>query len=507
MNPPEREENINILRNFNALQPNPQPDRNNPICKFFLSGNCKNGSRCKFRHSIDIQVELTPKQKVIKEIEDAYKNGTLQDIFKKMLLNENNDYERYYFELHMKFRGWSVLKLHKKSITKEIIDTFKLKNYKLNNEITLTYGFIPLLFNLIINGFTWNTFQGVKDVHEENLINECLDEVIKQLQKRYSNDEYDEIVIDACSYVDPESQENMVMIATHYLCDRVVDHIKDAFKNIKRKQLKELTNDNPDYIRIVSEDFTNFINDETNEQNQNAFDLYNQRSINSQDAYDKYATKRDKAIRRGGESSKVIEEENKRYEYAIMRYNEKIRMFYTSIFNENIVRNKIIKTKLNLDDKHDKEFNHELSTFVGFNTKYGIRCDTDVLSFILYRFKDEYASKADLYMKMLFEKIPNKIINSRVVYDTFTKHKINIVDYLWTAMLNSISFETPLTFSSDLLNEFLKEKGGLGESYICQYLEKLSAVTSTLSPEQKAAIFEQITNSILDDNIKSRIYL
>jgi hypothetical protein len=113
------------------------------------------------------------------------------------MLTNKDDYLKYYNEIHMKFRGYSVMKLKKQSIVdiflghenkqKHTFDEsiFKYRNLKLDVDMLLPYGFIPFLFHFFIMGFAWNTFQGAKDMAEEGTINECYDEFVAQLQKRY----------------------------------------------------------------------------------------------------------------------------------------------------------------------------------------------------------------------------------------------------------------------------------------------------------------------------------
>jgi hypothetical protein len=236
-------------RNFNVLA-----GRQNQICSFFLRGICSNGKACKFRHTQNVDVEISPQQQIINEIDIAVNRRNLSQIFQKMLLNKNNEYKKYYNEIHMKFRGYSVMKLRRQSVVDMFLghedkrnhtfdqSIFKYRNLKLDDTI-LPYGFIPFLFHFFIMGFAWNTFQGAKDIQEQSDIDECYIEFTAQLQKRYTNTEYDDIVRDACEFVDPDTKENMIMVSSHYLCDRVVVDIKEVFKNIKRRQytLEELS--------------------------------------------------------------------------------------------------------------------------------------------------------------------------------------------------------------------------------------------------------------------------
>ena len=124
-------------RNFNGLQ---EPKK---MCVFFLKGQCTRGSSCKFSHNIrdsmtnlETTQPLTQKQITINEIEDAIRFGNLNEIFRKMLTTEE-DYIKYYFELHMKFRGIAVMNL------KGECRGYKVSQYYRNDEMnTITIQII-----------------------------------------------------------------------------------------------------------------------------------------------------------------------------------------------------------------------------------------------------------------------------------------------------------------------------------------------------------------------------
>ena len=71
---------------------------NKTKCKFFNTPTgCKNKDKCPFSHEIDNwreSVELTPDEKIKKEVADAIMKGTLNDVFYKMVTN-SDDYEKY----------------------------------------------------------------------------------------------------------------------------------------------------------------------------------------------------------------------------------------------------------------------------------------------------------------------------------------------------------------------------------------------------------------------------
>jgi hypothetical protein len=475
------EQNQNTERDFIALS-----GRQNQICKFFLLGTCKKGKACTFSHVQNKEVVLNPLQQIINEIEISVARRQLSNIFAKMLTNKD-DYIKYYNEIHMKFRGYSVMKLKKQSIVDTFLghenkqkhtfdeSIFKYRNLKLDTDITLSYGFIPFLFHFFIMGFAWNTFQGAKDMTEEGTINECYDEFVAQLQKRYSDKEYDNIVREACEFVDPVSKENMIMVASHYLCDRVVVDIKDVFKKIKRRNytVEELSEERleigeDNFNKFINEEFTAFINDEYNALKENAFHLFSKRKDNPEIAYQKYQEKKDKSIFRARGDVKIIADANQRYDYNISQYRRKVNIFYNSIFNDNISRKKLILADINWD----AIFLSKLSMFIGAKNKFGTRCNPDVLSELLRILSDELSTKKDTYIKMIIKIIPNDLMNASQIIKVF-KDK-NVIDYLWNDLLASITAETLNTFCPELLKEFLNESSrGLQEAYTSQYAMKI----------------------------------
>jgi hypothetical protein len=495
------EQEKNLTRDFNALS-----DRTNTICRFFLSGNCKN-KNCKFSHSISTNIELTPKQIIISNIEIAINRGRLGDIFEKMLLNEDDAYNKYYFEIHMKFRGYAVMKLKKQSVVKTFIDGFQLRDLNIG-DIKLNYGYIPFFLHFFIMGFAWNTFQGAKDSEEDGYINECFEEFVVQLQKRYNDDEYDDIIKEACQFVDPETNENMIMIASHYLCDRVVSHIKDTFKNIKRREFtkdqlstmrSEMGEEN--FNRFICNNFTDFINDETNNLDENAFDLFNKRKLDSESAYQKYNEKYQKSIARARGNQKLIDDATKKYDWNMKQYLCKVTIFYNSIFNENIQRKKLIMSNIN----YDNIFLSRFENFVGAANKFGTRCNPDVLTELIHILNNELIKKKDMYMKMIIEKIPSNLMNPDHIIKVFKEKKV--IDYLWNYILNTITIENPGTFCIELLNAFFKEPSGLQEAYVSVYLEKITELGSNMSSSEKEQFIENIMKSMISKNIKDMIIL
>jgi hypothetical protein len=69
--------------------------------------------------------------------------------------------------------------------------------------------------------------------------------------------------------------------------------------------------------------------------------------------------------------------------------------------------------------------------------------------------------------------IPKNLMNASPILNKFKEG--NIIDYLWNALLDSITSTTPETFCPPLLKQFLEEPSkGLQEAYASQYAEKIS---------------------------------
>jgi len=494
----DSEKNQNSFRAFTGIV---IPTKNSKLCKFFLDSKCTKGDSCPFSHNIrgfsTDTSKLSSKDLIIKEIDDAIKYGRLDDIFSRMLTDEK-EYEKYYNELHMKFRGISVMKLKNKSIIKEIINRVSIRDVKLNNT-NLEFGYMPILFHFIVKGFAWNTFQGARDNVEYCKINECFDELVSQLQKtkvkegnipKYSDEEYDKMVIQSCSYVDSEDEENMIHTASHYLCDLVIINIKESFKNNKKMELiKENGEDNirtmriklgeENFNKLLSTSFEELLN-ETTLTNKKAIDLYNIRKNNKLDVIEKYKEKCEKAIKRARGNQEAISEAKDRLVYNLMQFDRKLDIFYKYIFNNEIKFKKLIVK--NMDD--DKIFYNCLNNFLGLSNKFGTRCDENKLQDMLYLINTVLKEKKDEYLKLILEKIPDKLMNPLQIIQTFKK--FNHIDSLWSFLLKSVSNKTAETCCVELLKQFFKEENrGLREGYIGEYLKKLSDIEISITTENK----------------------
>lgn len=522
MSSPDRnnDQNINIYRENRFSSLHESKEKKPILCRFFIKNMCSKGDKCEYSHNLrDTMVppvEMTEDESLSHEVTRAIETGNLNSVFEKML-GSPEDYKKYYSKVNMRFRGVAVMKLKKQSIINKVVDTISLRNVKINGEI-LKYGYMPILFHFIMNGFAWNTFQGATNDAEYIELCSCFSDLVEQLQKvkvkdhqipKYNDQEYDGMLIEACEYVDPSSYENSIHVSSHYLCDIIVVHIKETFRSSKHRKLLKLHGEyglvklkesmtEDQYKNLLYEDF-NIILNETDQHNKKAYDVFLERKENKEEAIKKYKEKCDKVIRCTKLKS-MADEARQRLAYNLEQLDKKINLFYNDIFNTQLVRKKYVIIDINYEAK----FNDLLSKLHGFKTRFGTRCEINALNPLLHLVNTEFKSKRDEYVKRIIDNIPLELMNPKDVIQTFTD--MNNIDYLWTSLLTTISIDKPTSASLDLLSQFFKEQHiGLRESYICQYLEKLSKLAETLSTEQKDVFVEIIMKSLLSDNIKKLI--
>jgi hypothetical protein len=511
------EQNINNSR-FISLRTS--KETNNTICKFFIKGTCTKGNSCKFSHNLRdtmTKSEDLSESSIGQEVTDAIDRGNLNSIFEKMLSDENY-YKMYYPKVYMRFRGVAVLKLKKQSIVRNIIDTVKLRNVQINGE-TLKYGYMPILYHFIMTGFAWNTFQGAESDSDYIELISCFDDVVEQLQKvkvkdyqisKYNDEEYDEMLIEACQYANPLTYDNIIHIAAHYLCDNVIQHIKETYKLHTIRKLRKESGENAiiklresmtenEYNEFINKEFSNILN-ETNVNNQKPYDLFVERNKNKDESLEKFKSKYDKAIYRAGSNKELIADATQKYEYNVKNFDKKVSIFHSQIFSTCIQRKKLFSADINYDAK----FNEWLAKLHGFTNKYGTRIEIIELSNLLNLINTNLKHKKDECIKLIINSLPCNIMNPKDVIQKFKD--MNTIDYLWNAILNSITFNKSEPFSVDILNAFFKEEQmGLRESYVCQYLERLSNISETLSSEEKKVFIQNITSSMVSKDVKSLI--
>jgi len=493
-----------MSRNFSIL-------KEESLCRFFLMGNCKHGSQCKFSHQNKKPYELSEKEKVINEIEEAFTRGTLDNIFQKMLSNPD-EYKKYYFEIHMKFRGWALMKLKYKSITQELLNHISMRNVKIPDvEEPLKYGYMPIVMHFIMNGFSWYLFKNASNNEEALKIQECFNEIIDQLIKpeKYNIDEYAKMIIESSQYCDPDTYQNSIHNATYYLCDIVIEHIKEQYIYCRKQELVSEHNKEINDIKIMlgDETFKEQLNTHYNEllvektiENNTAFQIFNMRKDTKLQIVDDFKEKCDKAISKARKNQDLIAYAVKRYEYNISNLEKKFNIFFTQIFDTEIKRIRIQQNPIN----YEELFNKSLDKLRGLSNRYGTNCNIDTLKNLIHLANTDLKHKKEELMQKIINKIPSPLMNSSYVINTF--NDLKNIDYLWNGLMNSISIENPATFSIDLLNHFFNDKNkGVAESYIGQYLHKLSNMTQTLSSEQKEIIIKKL--DVLTSNVKENIFL
>ena len=111
-------------------------------------------------------------------------------------------------------------------------------------------------------------------------------------------------------------------------------------------------------------------------------------------------------------------------------------------------------------------------------------CDENKLQDMLYLINTLLKEKKDEYLKLILEKIPEKLMNPQQIIQTFKK--FNHVDSLWSYLLKSVNSKTPETSCVELLKQFFKEENrGLREGYMGEYLNKLSEIEISINEENK----------------------
>jgi hypothetical protein len=474
---------------------------------------CRNGDTCEYKHDFRSEDKQSESETIDMEVKDAITYGNLNNIFAKMLSSQEY-YEKYYAKLYYNFRNVAIYKLKNKSIIKDVVDKIELRDITINGE-QLRYGFMPLLFHFIMMGFTWHTFYSALNHDNYQEINSCFDELIDQLTKtkvkddqipKYTEEEYEEMLLESCDYSNPFTYESFVHVAAHYVCESVIEHVKEKFKQIKRRSLiNEFGDDIISNMRssMTRDEFNNKLSEEfnriltvKNKENKTVIDVFNDRKESRDITIEKFKYKIVKAEKNRNREL-AISEATQRFEYNLEHLDKKINRF-SEIFES---MNKIIK--INNSQDLNELFSIGLSKLCK-STAFGIRCDIEELNKILYIVNTEFKNHKDEYIKRIIDTIPEKLNNSKDVIQKF--RVMDSIHYLWNALLNSITIDKPDTFCMNILNVFFEEANqGLRESYLGQYLEKLMKVSKDLSPAQKDVFIKNIMESCLIDEIKSYI--
>ena len=462
--------------NFNNLS-------NKTKCKFFNTPTgCKNKEKCPFSHEIDNwreSVELTPEEKIKKEVADAIMKGTLNDIFYKMVTN-SDDYNKYYNHLNLQFREVVTWKLKRKSIKVYLLDTLQQKDVNIDeNEEYIKYGYIPLCYHFILKNIAWKLFVGCT---EDNLTNKdiesCFDEIVDIIFKIYSKEGYKNIIKHVTEYANPSNFETVLHIATYYLCDIIMSHIK-----------KEM---NPNDFNLLLK--------ETNKWDYDVIGLYNYRKNQKNTMIEKYQKEYEKSVKyleRTSNSKEKISSYKKLLDENIASIDIRLNCFYNEIFDE-VERVPIKYISVNHTDEFTKKLDIITKNSIGYACN--INSVNELINWINMFFSN--AKKEKLHL--ILGKITDVIINADKLMELIVERKLE--PEVWSYIICSIDNKYPLSKCPALLYEFFKiEKIGLREAYIGEYLNKLCDVVDSFSISKKKELIEILNMSLLDKTIPKQL--
>jgi hypothetical protein len=483
----QNETNIVNFREFNIDEN--ETNKNKTICKFFNSKmGCKNGNKCKFLHESEdnwrkiIKKELSPEEQISEEVKLAISNGSLNDIFYKMV-SSIDEYEKYYSTLDWQFKNIINWKANKKSIKKELFDTLEKRDVIIDNGI-LPFGYIPLSMYFLFLAFSWKLFDGAHDYTSQRNIEVYFDEIIDCVSSYYSFDEYKEIIKIMIGYVNPSNYATVGHMITEYFADKLIYHIKE---------------------QLSAEDFCTFLKEET-KKNQTMKDWFDFNNNNKTVILNKYKYKYEKEIKYMKNNEEKYKTElalaKQKYEYNLSTIDTKIKYFYDAIFNQS--RSSSPTFNINID--YDKLFNTKLEKLLKLENKFGIPYDQEVMITLLNWIPMFYSNCVDEKINMILNKLPSSLFNYNKLIDQFKSY--GYIVQLWNHTLSTITKNKPFSYCTELLLEFFKEeKKGIREAYLGEYLNKLTTLYETLNTNERIEFIQLISCSKLPDTIKLKFNL
>jgi uncharacterized protein YciU (UPF0263 family) len=489
---PRNEINVNIIRDLNEqydknivktrefnIDVN-EINKNKTICKFFNSKmGCKNGNKCKFLHETEdnwrkiIKKELSPEEQLNEEVKFAISNGTLNDIFYKMV-SSIDEYEKYYSILEWHFKNIVNWKSNKKSIKKELFDTLEKRDVIIDNGI-LPFGYIPLSMYFLFLAFSWKLFDGAHDYISQRSIEVYFDEVIDCVSTYYSFDEYKEIIKTMIGYVNPSNYATVGHMITEYFADKLMYHIKE---------------------QLSTEDFSTFLKEKT-KKNQTMKDWFDFNNNDKTTILNKYKYKYEKEIKYMKNNEEKLVLAKQKYEYNLSTIDTKMKYFFDAIFNES--RSSSPTFTVNID--YDKLFNTKLDKLLKSENKFGIPYDQEVMITLLNWIPMFYSNCIDEKINMILDKLPSSLFNCNKLIDQFKSY--GYIVQLWNHTLSKITKNKPFSYCTELLIEFFKEeKKGIREAYIGEYFNKLTTIYEILNTLERSEFIQLISLSKLPDSIK-----
>jgi len=294
----------------------------------------------------------------------------------------------------------------------------------------------------------------------------------------YGKEGYKNIIKHVTEYANPSNFETVLHIATYYLCDIVMSHIK--------KEIKE-------------SDF-NLLLKETNRWDLDVIGLYNYRKNQKNTMIEKYQKEYEKSVKyleRTSNSKEKLAGYKKLLDDNIASIDIRLNCFYNEIFDE-IERVPIKYMSVNHADEFTKKLDIITKNSLGFACN--INKVNELMNWINMFFTDSKQEKLNL----ILVKITDVIMNADKLMELIVQR--NLEPDVWTYIISSIDKQCPLSKCPALLYEFFKiEKIGLREAYIGEYLNKLCDVVDSFSDVKKNELIELLNNSLLDKAIPHQL--
>jgi hypothetical protein len=294
----------------------------------------------------------------------------------------------------------------------------------------------------------------------------------------YSNEDYKEIIRTVTLYCNPTTYATLGHITTSNLCDTIMSHIK--------KQLSP-------------EDFNTFLEQKTNKDETLRDWFEENKENNNEKNMQRYKWKYDGLIKNARGNTEKLALAKKIYDYNISKIEHKSKIFSLEIFNisDTIVQRKVFVSS---EVDYNKLFNAELNNLLLSENRFGKPYNQQI--FIkLVNWIRMYFDMNNEKLNMIFSKIPSNLCNSDQLIKQCKEYKC--IQNLWNYTLSTISFDTPFSYCSPLLNEFFKEINiGIREAYIGEYIHASQSIYSALTSENKILFIKNIMSSSIVDEIK-----
>jgi hypothetical protein len=267
---------------------------------------------------------------------------------------------------------------------------------------------------------------------------------------------------------------------------------------LKKKHTVEQISKLPD--TIVNEHFNTLLY-EKNKYGENILDVYNHRKNTKDEMINKYNQiyqKNETFASRQKNSKELIEHAKVMLKYSIDSLNSKLTSFHNDIFDQRKYQHKIVLT---ID--YITIFHNKLKNILKTENKLGVPCDVnllqDLINFVNMNFNDTKEEK----INKILSQLPKNIMNANKIKDIFNEK--NMIDLLWSYIINSVTIENPLSLCPPILYECMnEEKIGIREAYFGEFCKRIQEITDFLHIEEKSIVMNILLDSDLDTLIKKQ---